>query len=187
MSRPPAMSTHSKPNVRTLAPTHITKSLVYTNLQCADPSPAAPPVYSRITPALPPMPVPPPLGSESCHKEHAAATVLRTICTRTPSFAHFLSKTDRNLTAAASCYETPCQYPVTKREKKIFQLGPSGQSKHFDTLSIPSRYPISQRNSQPVFESCGRSWAHSGLNWPHFCGRARPQFFQFFHWAVCSR
>ena len=145
MSRPPAMSTRSKPNVPSLAPTHITKGPFYTNLQCADPSPAEPPIYSRVTPALPRMPLPPPPGSVSCHKEHTTATVLRTFCTKMTSLAHSLSKSDRELTVTASCYEGPSQHPVTRREQFLSKLGQSGQNSAFDTLSIPCQYPVSEK------------------------------------------
>ena len=145
MSRPPAMSTRSKPNVRSLAPTHITKGPFYTNLQFADPSPAAPHIYSRVTPAMPPMPLPSPPASVSCHKDHAIATVLRVFCIRTTSLAHYLSKSDRVLTATASCYESPSQHPVTRRAKFFSKLGQSGQNSAFDTLSIPCRYPVSEK------------------------------------------
>jgi len=67
------------------------------------------------------MPALPAPGSVSCHEKHATVTVLRTFCTKTTFFAHFQSKTDRELTATASYYERPCQYPVTKSEEKSFK------------------------------------------------------------------
>ncbi len=141
MPRPPTMSTRSVPNVRILPPAHIAPGSAATNRKCTALPSAAPPTRSGTGPAIQPMPAPPPPGSVSCHKEHAAVTVLRTFCTRTPSFAHFQSKTDRELTAAASCYESPCQNPVTRREKQFSNFGPIWAKQRIrypiDTLSIP--------------------------------------------------
>ena len=93
---------------------------------------------------MPTMPALPPPGSVSCHETRETVAELRTFCTKTTFFAHFLSKTDRELTATASCYESPCHYPVTRREKVFSKLGQSGQNSVFDTQSIPCRYPVSE-------------------------------------------
>lgn len=119
MPRPPAMPTCPELHFRSLPPAHVVPGPAGTSQQCADLPSAAPPTRSGMAPAMPPMPAPPAPGSVSCHEKHATDTVLRTFCTKTPSFAHFRSKSDRELTATASCYESPCQYPVTKSEEKI--------------------------------------------------------------------
>ena len=145
MPRPPAMSTCSELNVRTLPPAHIAPGAAGTNRQCTTLQSAAPPTRSGTRRAMPPMPALPPPASVSCHEKHATDTILRTFCTKTTPFAHFQSKNDREPTATASCYESPRQYPVTRREKVFSKLGQSGQNSAFDTLSIPSRYPVSKK------------------------------------------
>ena len=146
MPRPPTMSTCSERHVRNLPPAHIAPGATATNRKCATLPPAAPPTRSGAVPAmLSPMPALPPPGSVSCHEKHATDTVLRTFCTKTTPFAHFQSKNDREPTATASCYESPRQYPVTRREKVFSKLGQSGQNSAFDTLSIPCRYPVSEK------------------------------------------
>ena len=146
MLRPPAMSTCSERHVRNLPPAHIAPGATATNRNCATLPPAAPPTRSGAVPAmLSPMPALPPPGSVSCHEKHATDTILRIFCTKTTSFAYFQSKNDREPTAAASCYESPNQYPVTRKEGSFSELDQSGQNMHFDTQSIPCRYPKSER------------------------------------------
>ena len=141
MPRPPNMPTRSVPNVRILLPANIAPGAAGTHRKCTALPSAAPPTRSGIGPAIQPMPAPPPPGSVSCHKEHAAVTVLRIFCTKTTSSAYFQSKSDREPTAAASCYESPCQYPVTRREKQFSNFGPIWAKQRIryptDTLSIP--------------------------------------------------
>ena len=87
---------------------------------------------------------------ETRHPAHACAAATRLgilsrkgcNCRRV---AHFLHQNDRELTATVSCYESPCPYPVTRRPKNFSKLDQTGQNKQFDTLSIPCRYPISQK------------------------------------------
>ena len=141
MPRPPAMPTRSVPNIRILPPANIAPGAAGTNRKCTALPSAAPPTRSGTGPAIQPMPAPPPPGSVSCHKEHAAVTVLRIFFTKTTSSAYFRSKNDREPTAAASCYESPCQYPVTRREKHFSNFGPNWAKQRIrypiDTLSIP--------------------------------------------------
>ncbi len=161
MPRPPTISTSAELNVRNLPPATIAPGTAATNPKCPHLPSAAPPMYCGTNSPMQPLPSLPAPGSVSCHEEHAAVTVLRTFCTKTTSFAHFQSKTDRELTATASCYESPCRYPVTRREKKFSKLGPSGQNKHFDTLSIPCRYPISVKlavRSRHIWSRLGHFW-----------------------------
>ena len=106
----------------------------------------------------------PPPASVSCHEKHATDTILRTFCTKTTPFAHFQSKNDREPTATASCYESPRQYPVTRREKVFSKLGQSGQNSAFDTLSIPCRYPVSEKIADTlrhIWTLLGQSWTES--------------------------
>ena len=145
MPRPPTMSTSPELNVRILPPAHIAPGAAGTNRQCTTLQSAAPPTRSGTRRAMPPMPALPPPASVSCHEKHATDTILRTFCTKTTPFAHFQSKNDREPTATASCYESPRQYPVTRREKVFSKLGQSGQNSAFDTLSIPCRYPVSEK------------------------------------------
>ncbi len=135
LPRPPTMPTHSERHVLTLSPSHIAPGLAATSPKCT---------------TRPPMPAPPPPASVSCHEKDATVTVLRPFCTKTTLFAHFLSKNDKELTATASCYESPCQYPVTRRENFFSKLDQSGQNSAFDTLSIPSRYPVSEKLAAPL-------------------------------------
>ena len=161
MPRPPTISTSAELNVRNLPPATIAPGTAATNPKCPHLPSAAPPIYCGTNSPMQPLPSLPAPGSVSCHEEHAAVTVLRTFCTKTTSFAHFQSKTDRELTATASCYESPCRYPVTRREKKFSKLGPSGQNKHFDTLSIPCRYPISVKFAvrlRHIWSRLGHFW-----------------------------
>ena len=159
------MSTRFKPNVRILAPTHVTEGPVYASLQ-----------FDVLSLAAPPIPAPPTPPLVSCHKGQETDTFLRTCCTKTPSFAHLRSKTDLELTAPASCYESPCKYPVTRREKKISKLVPSGQSKHFGTQSIPCRYP----NSETFAAGLRNFWTLLGPFWtewaPLLCTCAAKDF-----------
>ena len=155
------MSTRSELNVRILPPAHIAPGAAATTRQCTTQPSAAPLTLSGIKRAMPSMPPLPPLTSVSCHEKHATDTILRTCCNKTTSFAHFLSKNDRELTATASCYESPCQYPVTRREKVFSKLGQSGQNSAFDTLSIPCRYPISERFAAGL----RHIWTLPGQNW----------------------
>ena len=129
------MPTHSERHVLTLSPSHIAPGLSATSPKCT---------------TRPPMPAPPPPASVSCHEKDATVTVLRPFCTKTTLFAHFLSKNDKELTATASGYESPCQCPVTKRENFFSKLDQSGQNSAFDTLSIPSRYPVSEKLAAPL-------------------------------------
>ena len=161
LPRPPAMSTCPELNVRTLPPANIAPGAAATNRQCTTRPSAAPPIRSRTRRGLPPMPALQPPASVSCHEEHATDTILRTFCTKTTSFAHFQSKNDRELTAAASCYESPCQYPVTRREKVFSKLGLSGQNSAFDTLSIPCRYPVSEK----IAAGMRQNWTLFGQFW----------------------
>ena len=158
---PPTMSTCSEPNVRNQPPANMASGTAAANPKCGHLPTAAPPPRCETKPAMQPMPAPPSPGSVSCHKEHAADTVLRTSCLRTPSFAHSQSKTDRELTATASCYESPCQYPVTST-KEIFQNETDqAEIEHFDTLSIPCRYSISAilaAGLRHVWTLLGRNW-----------------------------
>ena len=119
---------------------------------------------------MPPMPAPPPPSSVSCHKGHSATTDLRTLCNKTPSFAHFQSKTDRELTATASCYESPCQYPVTSTKENFSKRDRSGRNRAFrypiDTLSIPdfrkirSRFASHPDAFRPKSDRIGPTLAH---------------------------
>ena len=168
----PAMSTCPESNVRILPQVHIAPVAAGTYRKSPTLPPAAPPTRNGMKPAMPPMPAPPATGPVSCHEKHAAVTVLRTFCTRTTYFARFYDKNGRQTTATVSCYESPCLYPVTRRKKNFSKLGQSDQNKHFDTLSIPCRYPISAV-SQPLYDTHGRSWAYSGQSRPHFCTHAR--------------
>ena len=141
MPRPPAMSTCPERQVRILPQAQVAPGAAATNQHCADLPPAAPRSRSETVPARQPMPLPPPPCAVSCHKEHAAATVLRAFCPRTPSLAHLESKTDRELTATASCYECPCQYPVTSTKENFSKRDRSGRNRAFryliGTPSIP--------------------------------------------------
>ena len=166
MPRPPTMSTRSVPNVRILLPANIAPGAAGTHRKCTALPSAAPPTRSGTEPAIQPMSAPPPPGSVSCHKEHAAVTVLRTFCTKTTSSAYFQSNNDREPTAAASCYESPCQYPVTRREKHFSSLGPIWAKQR---ISIPNRYPADTRipkDSQPLCDTIGHSSATCGQNRP---------------------
>jgi len=115
------MSTCSELNVRTLPPAHIAPGAAAANQKCATLPSAAPPTLSSGKRAMPPMPALPRPPSVSCHETRETVAELRTFCTKTTFFAHFLSKTDRVLTATASCYERPCQYPVTSSEEKFLK------------------------------------------------------------------
>ena len=143
------MSTRSELNVRILPPAHIAPGAAATTRQCTTQPSAAPLTLSGIKRAMPSMPPLPPLTSVSCHEKHATDTILRTCCNKTTSFAHFLSKNDRELTATASCYESPCQYPVTRREKVFFKVRPIRPKQRIrysiDTLPIPDFRKIRSR------------------------------------------
>ena len=149
---PPTMSTCSEPNVRNQPPANMASGTAAANPKCGHLPTAAPPTRCETKPAMQPMPAPPSPGSVSCHKEPAADTVLRTSCTNTPSFAHFQSKTDRELTATASCYESPCQYPVTSTKEYFSKRDRSGRNRAFrypiDTLPI-----LDFRNTRSRFAS----------------------------------
>ena len=170
LPRPPAMSTCSELNLRVLPQAHLAPGAAATNPKCAHLPSAAPPTRSGTRRAIPPMPALPPPASVSCHKEHSATTVLRTFCTQTPSFAHFQSKTDRELTAAASCYESPCQYPVTRTKENFSKSGPFGQiytiRYPIDTLPIPdfrkirSRFASHPDAFRPKSDRIGPTLAH---------------------------
>ncbi len=164
MPRPPTMSTSPELNVRILPPAHIAPGAAGTNRQCTTLQSAAPPTRSGTRRAMPPMPALPPPASVSCHEKHATDTILRTFCTKTTPFVHFQSKNDREPTATASCYESPRQYPVTRREKVFSKLGQSGQNSAFDTLSIPCRYPVSEKIAatlRHIWTLLGQSWKES--------------------------
>ena len=88
-----------------------------------------------MTPAMQPMSAPPAPGSVSCHEKHAAVVVLRTFCTQNDIFSAFLRQNGREMPASVSCHESPCQYPVTKSEEKIFKTGPNWSQQRI-------RYPI---------------------------------------------
>ena len=143
------MSTCSELNVRILPPAHIAPGPADTNRQCTTLQSAAPPTRSGTRRSMPPMPALPPPASVSCHEKHATDTILRTLCTKTTSFAYFQSKNDREPTATASCYESPCQYPATRREKVFFKVRPIGPERAFrypiDTLPIPGFREIRSR------------------------------------------
>ena len=65
---------------------------------------------------------------------------------------------------SVSCNESPCQYPVTRREKNFSKLGQSGQNGAFDTLSIPCQYPVSQNLAaglRPIRTLPGHNWTES--------------------------
>ena len=166
------MSTCSERHVRILPPAHIAPGAAGTNRQCTTLQSAAPPTRSGTRRSMPPMPALPPPASVSCHEKHATDTILRTFCTKTTSFAYFQSKNDREPTATASCYESPRQYSVTRREKHFSNFGPNWAKQR---ISIPYRYPPDTRfpkNSQPVCVTSGRSWANPGQNRPHCCAHA---------------
>ena len=164
------MSTRPELNVRVLPPAHVAPGAAATNRQCTTQPSAAPPTRDRGKRAMPPMPAPPPPSSVSCHKGHSATTDLRTLCNKTPSFAHFQSKTDRELTAAASCYESPCQYPVTRTKENFSKRDRSGRNRAFrypiDTLSIPdfrkirSRFASHPDAFRPKSDRIGPTLAH---------------------------
>ncbi len=143
------MSTCSERHVRILPPAHIAPGAAAATRKCTTQPSAAPPTRGGTRRAMPPMPAQPPSASVSCHEKHATDTILRTFCTKTTSFAHFQSKNDRELTATASCYESPCQYPATRREKVFFKVGPIGPERAFrypiDTLPIPGLREIRSR------------------------------------------
>ena len=164
MPGPPTMPTCSEQNVRNQPPAHIAPGAAATNRKCSHLPSAAPPMHSGTKPAMPSMPAPPTPGSVSCHKEHAAETFCALSALERHHFAHFQSKTDRKLTASASCYESPYQYPVTRTKKCFSKSGPSGQiytiRYPIDTLPIPD-FPI---DSRPVCVTSGRSWANIGQN-----------------------
>jgi len=63
------MSTRFKPNVRILAPTHVTEGPVYASLQ-----------FDVLSLAAPPMPAPPTPPFVSCHEGQATVTLLRIFC-----------------------------------------------------------------------------------------------------------
>ena len=157
----PTMSTCSECHVRILPSAHIAPGAAAATRQCTTLQSAAPPTRSGTRRAMPPMPALPPPASVSCHEKHATDTILRTLCTKTTSFAHFQSKSDREPTATVSCYESPCQYPVTKKEKNLSKLGQSGQNEHFDTLSIPCRYPVSEKSAAGL----RHNWTLSAQFW----------------------
>ena len=148
------MLTCSEPNVRIPPLANIPPSPACNNCKCSHQPSAAPPSP----------------GSVSCHKVPAAVTVLRTFCTKTPSLAHFQSNTDRKLTATASCYESPCQCPVTRTQKNFSKLGKSGQvytiRYPIDTLSIPdfrailSRFASHLDALRPILDRIGHILAH---------------------------
>ena len=165
------MSTCSERHVRNLPPAHIAPGATATNRKCATLPPAAPPTRSGAVRAmLSPMPALPPPGSVSCHEKHATGTILRIFCTKTTSFAYFQSKNDREPTAAASCYESPNQNPVTRKEGNFFRIGPI-RPKHalrypIDTLPIPDFRRIRSRFAShpdafgPVSDGVGPILAH---------------------------
>ena len=164
------MSTCSELHVPNLHPAHIAPVPTGANRKCSHLPPAAPSIHSGTKPALPPMPAPPAPGSVSCHEKHATVTVLRTLCTKTPLFAHFLSKTDRVLTATASRYESPCQYPVTRSEEKIHKTGLNWSQQRtrypIDTLPIPDFRTIRSQFASyldalgPILDRIGPILAH---------------------------
>ena len=132
-----------------------------------------------------------PQGNDTRHAAHAGAAgiwfcILSRKARSCRCFAHFLHPNDtfcaflrqiydkngREMPTSVSCYESPCQYPVTRRMRNFSKLGQTGQNKKFDTLSMPYRYPISAV-SQPLYDIHGRSWAYSGQSRPHSCALAR--------------
>ena len=145
MPGPPFMSTCSEPNVRILPQANFAPGIAGNNPKCADLPSAAPPAHTVATHAMRPMPAPPASGSVSCHEKHAAVAVLRNSCAKNDIFCAFSRQERQELTAAVSCYESPCRYPVTRRPKNFSKLGQTGQNRQFDTLSIPCRFPISEK------------------------------------------
>ena len=155
LPRPPTMPTHSERQVLTLSPSHIAPGLAATSPKCT---------------TRPPMPAPPPPAWVSCHEKDATVTVLRPFCTKTTLFAHFLSKNDKELTATASGYESPCQYPVTRREKVFFKIGPIRPKQRIrypiDTLPIPGFRETSSPFAShpdapgPMSDRIGPTFAH---------------------------
>ena len=141
MPRPPTMSTCSEPNVRILPQANFAPGSAGNNSKCTDLPSAASPTHSVMTPAMQPMPAPPAPGSVSCHEKHAAVAVLRTFGTRTKYFARFYDKNGREMPTSVSCYESPCQYPVTRSEEKILKTGLNWSQQRIrypiDALPIP--------------------------------------------------
>jgi len=144
MPGPPFMSTCSEPNVRILPQANFAPGIAGNNPKCADLPSAAPPTHSVVTHAMRHMPAPPSSGSVSCHEKQAAVAVLRNSCAQNDILCAFSRQKRQELTAAVSCYESPCRYPVTRRPKNLLKLGQTGQNRQFDTLSIPCRFPISE-------------------------------------------
>ena len=160
------MPTRSELHVRILPPANIAPGSAGTHRKRTALPSAAPPTHSGTRRAMPPMPALSPPASVSCHEKEATVAVLRTYYTKTTSFTHFLSKNDRELTATASCYESLCHYPVTRREKKLQILAPFGQNRPFDTLSIPdfpkprSRFASHPDAPGPTLDGFGPILAH---------------------------
>ena len=164
------MPTCSELNVRNLPQANIAPGSAGTHRKCTALPSAAPPTRSGTVPAMPPMPAPPSPGSVSCHEKHATDTILRTFCTNTTSFAYFQSKSDREPTATASCYESPCKCPVTKSEEKIHKSGHNRAQLciryPIDTLpipdfrKIPSHFTTHMDALGPILDRIGRILAH---------------------------
>ena len=137
------MSTCSEPIVPILPQANFAPGSAGHDSKCTEPPSAAPPTHTVMTPAIRPMAAPPHPVLYPVTKSRQLSLFCALSALKTTSFARFHDKNDRKPTAAVSCYESPCRYPVTKRPKNFSKLGQTGQNKQFDTLSIPCRYPIS--------------------------------------------
>ena len=167
------MSTCSEPNVPILLQANFAPGSAGNDSKCAELPSAAPPTHSVMTPAMQPMPAPPAPGSVSCHEKHAAVAVLRTFGTQNDIFCAFSRQKRQEQTAAVSCYESPCRYPVTRMPKNFSKLGQTGQNKQFNTQSIPCRYPISQKFAATLRHNTtllGQFWTDSAPISAHMRG-----------------
>ena len=168
-------TTCSQLNVRILPQAYIAHGPAGTNQKCADLPPAAHTIRNGWKPALPPMET-----GFAAHdtffffplrRRHPARyPVTRSvqqslICVlpalRTTYFARLYDKNGHEMPTFVSCYESPCHYPVTRSKKNFSKLDQSGQNMHFDTLSIPCRYPISQEFAATL----RHTWTFLGLFW----------------------
>ena len=144
------MSTCSELHVPNLHPAHIAPVPTGANRKCSHLPPAAPSIHSGTKRALPPMPAPPAPGSVSCHEMHAAVAALLTSCAQNDISCAFSRQKRLGTDSGRILLRESMPMSCHEKTENFSKLGQTGQNKQFDTLSIPYRYPVSQKSAAPL-------------------------------------
>ena len=150
MPRPPTMSTCSELNVPFLPQANFAPRPAGSSPKSADLSAAAPPAHSGMRPAMQPMPAPPAPGSVSCHEMHAAVAALLTSCAQNDISCAFSRQKRLGTDSGRILLRESMPMSCHEKTENFSKLGQTGQNKQFDTLSIPCRYPVSQKSAAPL-------------------------------------